>query len=151
MAQRAFQGEVIRLAVWIGTADVGETGLTVTCRVKRTVGATPYWTGAAWQLATTTFAMTEYDSTNFPGLYINTSLSADTADGLYYVQYICAATHIIDQSEIWEVQSSQTADEIWESMIEYIDTDGTEQNAEAWKLLSGMFSVLKRKMKSYSP
>ncbi len=35
--------------------------------------------------------------------------------------------------------------------VDYIDTDGTVQTTTVWKMLSGIFSVLKREMDTYSP
>jgi hypothetical protein len=150
MAQRVYDGQLMHLAVWIGTADVGETGHTVTCRIKRLSDSNYYAGGGAWQVAATTIAMGEEDATNFPGLYTYINLVAALADDDYRVQYICAdVSHPIDMGEIWEVD--QIATEILFSAIDYIDTDGTVQSTLLWKMISGLFSVSKREMIDYVP
>ena len=68
MRHEVQQRDKIRVSAEIVFAGVGYTGLSPTASLKR-VADDMYWDGSAWSGSYVTFALSEVDATNQPGVY----------------------------------------------------------------------------------
>lgn len=101
---RAYNGETLNLLLniqyWINGVSslrTGVTGESPVVSIQR-LSDSKYWNGSSWQVVAITVSMSEYDSTNFPGMY---RYILTAGNDTYFIRYKNTGTYALDMYELY--------------------------------------------------